>query len=129
VLRPPSPADAIVRGLVGLIKIGIITLLVIGCAAPSEVVARSGPAVIGVPVPGAFHTGCGLGQTVFDIDRSLWQPMDIDLADTKPPEDVASPNDEGTLTLVRSDRAAFTSSTGAVFMLSRREGSQVNPGC
>jgi hypothetical protein len=127
--RSPTVAGAIVHAIVVLAKIGVITLVFLGCTAPSEVVARSGPAVIGVPVPGVFYTGCGLGQTVFDIDGSLWQPMDVDLADTKPPEDVASPNDEGTVTLVRSDRAAFTSSTGAVFTLSRREGSQVNPGC
>jgi hypothetical protein len=114
----PGPALALATGL-----------LFSGCSYSAVTGPHSGPAKIGESDTHFFYTKCGLGETLFDIDGSLWQPVGIDLAEERPPAGVGSPDDEGTLTLVAPDRAEFRSSQGRVFVLERRPGDLVTDGC
>lgn len=105
-----------VAALVALVSIGIVS-----CTFSSVYEPLSPPAEIGVPVEGTFFTECGLHQTVFDLDGSLWAPVDLDPADRRPPDGVRSPTDTGSLTLLAPNRAQYRSSMGRVFELQRRE--------
>lgn len=107
----------------------VVLAFVAGCTFTQEYVPLSEPVPIGTSVQQSFFTGCGLGQTVFDLDGSLWQPRDLDLEVTTPPPGVDSPNDEGTITLLSPDLAEFTSSVGGTFALVRRPGTLAVQGC
>lgn len=108
----------------------LLVVAILGaCSYSSEYVAQSGPATVGDVIEYQVNTVCGLGQSVFDLDGSLWAPLDIDTTDLGPPDGVDAPTDVGTLTLVAADRAVYRSSSGREFALTRRQGTQVNHEC
>lgn len=121
--RPCSPP---LRAIVG----GLLTLLIAaGCTVESIQVPHSSPTPVGSSVQGTFFTGCGLHQTVFDIDGSLWEPRDLDPSTTAAPPGVATPQDDGIIVLIQRDLAEYTSSQGAKFALVRRTQDLVQREC
>lgn len=118
----PIALNAIVSGL-------LLVVITAGCSFEASQVPHSSPTTIGSSVQGTFFTGCGLHQTVFDIDGSLWAPRDLEASESAAPPGVATPQDDGTLSLVQRDLAEYTSSQGVTFALVRRPGSLVQRDC
>jgi hypothetical protein len=110
------------RAIVVALILTVLAGSLVGCTFTSVYKPHSGPAEIGVPVKDSFFTECGLHQTVFDLDGSLWVPVDVDPNEQRALDGVETPVDMGTLTLVAPDRAEYRSSSGRVFTLARREG-------
>lgn len=115
-----------------LLRFAVALCLGLGaCTYSSETAPQSGPATIGVSISYSVYTECGFRLSLFDLDGSLWTPVDVDPAEmTRVPAGFESPDDEGTITLMSPERAEYRSSQGRVLVLARHEGNLEQPsGC
>jgi hypothetical protein len=108
-----------------------ILMLVAACSYSSIFTPKSEPTAIGTTVTYTVYVGCGLRHSLFDLDHSLWVPIDVSGEDlTKPPSGFDSPDDTGTLSLVASNKAEYRSSHGRRIKLVRHEGNlEIESGC
>ncbi len=79
---------------------------------------RSARVEEGVAYRMATYTHCGLDYAL-DFDGSFWEVVS---GPTDRRTSLDDPEDEGTITLVETDRAVYESSTGAQFELRRTDG-------
>src|SRR5258705_4699597 len=86
-----------------------LVLALSACHYSSTNAPHSGAAKVGVPVEWIINTSCGLDWAVYDLDGSLWSPIDIDAGDRNGTA-AGDDNDAGTLTLISKDRAEFRTS-------------------
>lgn len=110
-----------------ILRIAVVLYLGLGgCTYSSETAPHSEPATIGVPIEYSLDTDCGLRLSLFDLDGSLWMPLDVDPAEmNRTPAGFYGPHDEGTITLISPDRAEYRSSQGRVLVLVRHDGNLV----
>lgn len=109
--------------------LGAVALILMGCTVCGEYdVGHSARVPVGSSEETNIYTECGLRQSLFDLDGSLWRPLHPSAAEQAPPG-IGVPTDEGTLTLVAQDRAEWRSKLGGVVPLVRREGSLTVCGC
>ena len=108
-----------------------LAVLVAACTFVSVVTPKSGPASVGSSAPYTVYVGCGLRQSLFDLDGSLWVPIGVSNEDfTKTPSGFVGPDDAGTLSLVAPDKAEYRSSQGRVIELVRHAGNlEIPSGC
>lgn len=98
-------------------------LLVGACTYTSIVTPKSEPTSVGTSAEYTVYVGCGLRQSVFDLDGSLWVPVGVSSEDmSRTPAGFEAPDDTGMLTLVARNRAEFLSSQGRLIVLDRHEG-------
>jgi hypothetical protein len=110
--------------------LALMTLLV-ACTYVSIETPKSQRTSIGASVEYTVYVGCGLRQSLFDLDGSLWVPVGVTDDDlTRVPTGFQAPDDAGILTLVTRDRAQYESSQGRTIELTRHEGSlEIPSGC
>jgi hypothetical protein len=101
----------------------ILLLAQVGCTYSSVETAHSMPATVGESITWSIYTECGLKYSIFDLDGSLWVPVDVSPEEMeRTPSGLARPDDAGTLTLISEDRAEYRSYTGRSFTLARHAG-------
>lgn len=95
----------------------------IGCTFSSVATPHSTPAIVGESIAWSIYTECGLKYSIFDLDGSLWVPVDVGPEEMeRTPSGLARPDDAGTLTLLSQDRAEYRSYTGRSLILARHSG-------
>ena len=104
-------------------------LAVAACGFSSTYEPHSGAAEVGVPVDWTINTACGLDWAVFDLDGSLWSPIDMEAGDRNGTAAGGDSIDVGTLTLLSNDRAEYRTSQGRVVALARLPGEFTRNDC
>lgn len=107
----------------------VLALAVSACTYSSTYEPHSGPAETGVPVEWIINTSCGLDWAVYDLDGSLWSPIDIKAGDQEGTVVGGDDNDTGTLMLISNDRAEYRTSQGRVVALARLPGDYTRDDC
>lgn len=102
----------------------------VACDATSVYESVSSPVPVGSTIAYQLSTRCGLGQSLVDMNGTLWKPYNIPAQELNaPPSGMRVPTDSGTLTLVSPTVVRYASSTGRVIDFEPLSGMLTVAGC